>query len=113
MKHHRLAALAALLATWPTLAPAAAGVVVNARIHTMDAARPEAEAMAWDDGGRIVAIGSRAQALAAVHGAPVRDLRGATVVPGLIDAHAHLMSLGFALMEADLVGTRSKAEIVE
>ena len=42
----------------------------------------------------------------------MHDAQGATVVPGLIDAHAHLMGLGFALMQADLVGTRSKAEVV-
>ncbi|MFO1394297.1 MAG: amidohydrolase [Steroidobacteraceae bacterium] len=113
MKHRTLAALAALLSALPTLALAGAGVVVNARIHTMDEARPEAEAMAWDDTGRVVAVGSRAAVLAAAPGAPVRDLHGSTVVPGLIDAHGHLMSLGYALMEADLVGTRSKAEVIE
>jgi predicted amidohydrolase YtcJ len=36
-------------------------------------------------------------------------LTGAIVVPGLIDAHAHLMGLGHALMRVDLVGTRSNA----
>ncbi len=35
------------------------------------------------------------------------------MIPGLIDAHAHLMGLGHALMQADLVGTRSKAEVIE
>jgi predicted amidohydrolase YtcJ len=34
-------------------------------------------------------------------------------VPGLVDAHAHLMGLGFALMQADLVGARSKAEVLD
>lgn len=95
------------------LAQAGPGVIVNARIHTMDEARPEAEAMAWDASGRIVAVGARAEVIARAPGAAVRDLGGATVVPGLIDAHAHLMSLGYALMEADLVGTRSKAEVIE
>ena len=90
----------------------AAGVVVNARIHTMDEAHPTAEAMAWDESGRIVAVGARDAVLAAAGGGQVRDLGGATVVPGLIDAHAHLMSLGESLMQADLVGTRDKAEVI-
>ena len=92
---------------------AAAGVVVNARIHTMDEAQPVAEAMAWDETGRIVAVGGRDAVLAAARGAPVKDLAGATVVPGLIDAHGHLMSLGESLMQADLVGTRDKSEVIE
>jgi len=35
------------------------------------------------------------------------------VIPGLIDAHVHLVDLGHALMQADLVGARSTGEIVE
>jgi predicted amidohydrolase YtcJ len=38
---------------------------------------------------------------------------GRTVVPGLIDAHAHLLGLGEALLQADLVGTASVDEVVE
>ena len=92
---------------------AAAGALVNARVHTLEAGQPLAEALAWDAAGRIVAVGSRDEVLAKAAGAPVHDARGATVVPGLIDAHAHLMGLGFALMQADLVGTRSKAEVLD
>ncbi len=94
-------------------AHAGAGVLINARIHTLDGARPAAEALAWNGDGRIIAIGRRAEVVARAPGFPVHDAQGATVVPGLIDAHAHLMGLGFALMEADLVGTRNKGEIIE
>ena len=45
--------------------------------------------------------------------AKVRDLAGATVVPGLIDAHGHIMGLGYGLLRVDLVGARSKAEVLE
>ena len=92
--------------------PAAAGALVNARIHTLADAQPSAEALAWDASGRIVAVGTRDEVLARAAGATVHDAQGATVVPGLIDAHAHLMGLGYALMRADLVGTRSKAEVI-
>lgn len=40
------------------------------------------------------------------------DLQGAFVMPGLQDAHGHLLGLGNALAEVDLVGTRSFAEVV-
>ena len=36
---------------------------------------------------------------------------GAFVVPGLIDAHGHLLGLGNALAEVDLVGTASYVEV--
>ncbi|MBL8729213.1 MAG: amidohydrolase [Planctomycetes bacterium] len=44
--------------------------------------------------------------------APVIDLDSAFVVPGLQDAHGHLLGLGTALAEVDLVGTTSFAEVV-
>ena len=116
-RHPAIAALlAASLASGAdaaTAEAASAGVLVNARIHTLDERHPVAEALAWDRDGRIVAVGARDEVLAKAPGAPVHDARGATVVPGLIDAHAHLMGLGFALMQADLVGARSKAEVLE
>ncbi len=38
------------------------------------------------------------------------DGRGATLLPGLIDAHGHVMGLGFQLLTLDLSGTNSLAE---
>jgi predicted amidohydrolase YtcJ len=38
------------------------------------------------------------------------DLKGKTVFPGLIDAHGHVMGLGFSLTHLDLQGTASLAE---
>lgn len=40
------------------------------------------------------------------------SLDGGYVLPGLIDAHAHLSSLGNALESVDLVGTSSYQEVV-
>ena len=40
------------------------------------------------------------------------DASGKAVIPGLIDAHGHLMGLGYALMRVDLVGARDKAEVI-
>ncbi len=104
-----IAAFAALIAT-----PAhAASLLVNARIYTMDAAQPEADAMAWDDGGKLLAVGTRKALAESWPDAAVIDAGGATVVPGLIDAHGHMLSLGMTLMQADLVGAKSTAEVVE
>jgi predicted amidohydrolase YtcJ len=38
------------------------------------------------------------------------DGKGKTLIPGLIDAHGHVMGLGFSLMLLDLSGTSSLAE---
>jgi hypothetical protein len=85
----------------------------NARVITMDSARPYASALAWDDGGRIVGVGD-ADELRRRHADHVAlDAGGRVVVPGLIDAHGHVLGLGLTLDQADLVGTSSKAEVIE
>jgi predicted amidohydrolase YtcJ len=43
----------------------------------------------------------------------VLDLAGATVVPGLWDAHGHVLGLGLAQQRVDLAGTRSFAEVIQ
>ena len=87
-------------------------VVTNATVYTVDDARPTAEAFAVDD-GRFVAVGTEADVGEGRADWPRLDLDGRTVVPGLIDAHAHLMGLGESLLSADLVGTTSKREILD
>lgn len=109
-------ALSAALAlpAFAQAAQAAEGVTVLTarRIDTMDPARPRAEAMAFDAGGAILAVGGRDEVLAAYPGAARIDAGDATVVPGLIDAHGHMSGLGWTFLTADLVGTRDKAEII-
>jgi hypothetical protein len=114
MKPYAPIALAALL-----VGPAASAqqepadlIVTNARIHTADANRPFAEALAVR-GGRVAFVGSArgARALAGPN-TRVVDLDGHTVVPGMVDAHAHLLGLGSALRRVDLVGTRSYDEVI-
>ena len=70
-------------------------VIRNARIRTMDPARP------WADwllarAGRIVALGSGAPPDAA----RVIDAGGRLVLPGFQDAHNHLLSGGIDLATA-------------
>ncbi len=88
-------------------------VLTADRIHTSDPQRPQAQAMAWSQDGRLLELGESAALLAKYPQARRIDASGKTVIPGLIDAHGHLMGLGYALMRADLTGTRSKQEILE
>ena len=64
-------------------------VILADRVVTMDAAVPEAQAVAVR-GGMIVAVGNRASGVEwAAGAADVRDFGRATVTPGLIDVHSH------------------------
>ncbi|UCF39601.1 MAG: amidohydrolase [Gemmatimonadota bacterium] len=87
-------------------------IVTNARIYTVDENRPLGEAMAVRD-GRIVFVGSARGAETYAGSRTERlDLDGKTVIPGMVDAHVHLMGLGTALRTVDLVGTRSYEEVI-
>jgi predicted amidohydrolase YtcJ len=101
--------LAAPLAAQP--APADL-VVVNARIYTADQTRPVARALAVRD-GKILFVGSVRGAEALAGPRTERwDLEGATVIPGMVDAHVHLLGLGQSLRIVDLRGTRSYDEVI-
>lgn len=88
-------------------------LLTAASIHTGQPDAPAATALAWDtDDGRLVAVGDRRALRRAYPQASVTDLGQASIVPGLIDAHAHLMFLGGTLMQADLTGATSRQDIV-
>jgi hypothetical protein len=97
----------------PAPAPAPADIIVtNARIYTVDDSRPFVSAMAVRD-GKVQFVGSVREALL-YRGASTKvlDLPGRTVIPGMVDAHAHLFGLGDFLRNIDLTDTRSYDEIV-
>ncbi len=89
------------------------GAFVNARIHTMNPDAPLVQALAWDEAGRVVFLGD-ADRLATEHPDldPV-DADGRTILPGLIDAHGHVMGLGLARLQADLSGADSLEAAIE
>jgi predicted amidohydrolase YtcJ len=86
-------------------------IVHHAAIHTASAAAPRAEALA-SRGDRLIYVGSNDGALA-LRGpnTQVIDAGGRAVIPGLHDAHGHVLALGAQLQELDLRGTRSLAEV--
>jgi predicted amidohydrolase YtcJ len=88
-------------------------IVHNAVVYTMADGQPAAEAFAVRD-GRFVAVGASAHVLRS-RGPSTRllDAAGLTVVPGLQDAHGHVLGLGKPLQELDLRETRSFDAIVK
>jgi predicted amidohydrolase YtcJ len=76
----------------PGAAPCEPGdelTLVNGRIHTMDRAHTVAQTVSIRN-GRFIAVGDGPPA----RGARVIDLRGRTVVPGIIDNHNHIVLMG-------------------
>ncbi|HET6806761.1 MAG TPA: amidohydrolase [Frateuria sp.] len=102
--------LLALLAAAP-LVQAADLYVHNVRGYTLDShgklQRFEALLV---DGGKVVATGTDAALARRAGDAKVVDGHGKTLLPGLIDAHGHVLELGYALTRADLTGTQSLDE---
>jgi predicted amidohydrolase YtcJ len=112
--HFRLSAACMLLAlVAPPLAAEPAGLVVDGQIYTMNPDQPKVEAMAWDAEGRILALGASEALVERWPDVPAIELEGRTVIPGLIDAHGHVMGLGFSMLNADLAGADSIEDVVQ
>jgi predicted amidohydrolase YtcJ len=81
-------------------------VLYNATIHTLERDLPRASAIALS-GDRIVALAGDAQGADALReglppGGRAIDLRGRTVIPGLIDAHLHFVQYSLRLAQVDI-----------
>ena len=106
-KHARLVAALALLLPAPALADTLIDNINGISVDR-DGKATHFSAMLVGDDGKVVDI---VEAGESKPSAEFReDGRGRTVVPGLIDAHAHLMGLGLGLLVVDLSDTRSLAE---
>ena len=87
-------------------------LIHNGRIYTMDQGFSTADAMLFDGSGRIHNVGDEEDMLEAFPDALHIDLEGRTVIPGLIDSHAHLYGLALSYSQAQLRDTGSKEEII-
>src|SRR5512140_2756142 len=85
-------------------------LVIRGAIYTMDPSRPRAEVAVVQD-GKFACVGS-AKECPAPAGAQVIDLAGGSAVPGLTDAHGHVLSFGRLLESVDLRGCKDEAECV-
>jgi predicted amidohydrolase YtcJ len=107
-------------------------LLVNARVYTFNWDDPSPEGVPapnapvknglWEadaeavaiQAGRISFVGPSQGALR-LRGENTRviDMRGATLLPGLIDAHVHLAELGASLERVNLVGAATEQEAVD
>jgi predicted amidohydrolase YtcJ len=91
--------------------PTADLVIVNAVIHTVDAERPRAQALAIA-GAHIIAVGSDGD-IRSLAGPTTRviDAGGRLVVPGFNDAHVHFIAGAEELVGVDLRPSRDEADM--
>lgn len=99
-----------LLACAPEKLPADL-LIKNANIYTVDSDFSTANALVVKD-GKILEIGLKPELELKYKIKETYDAKGNTMVPGLIDAHAHLYGLGLGLQQVDLVGTTSFDEVL-
>ncbi len=81
-------------------------ILHNAKIYTVNEGFDIKEAMAVRN-GKIVEVGTSKAILKRYKAAQTYDALGKTVLPGLIDAHAHFYGFGSMLQNADLSGLES------
>jgi predicted amidohydrolase YtcJ len=104
-----------LLTSCSSLAPDASDRLLVVRNATVLAGssleRLEASSIIIRD-GRIAWIGGESALPAWAEDGETIDASGMTVLPGLVDAHAHIAGLGAALDTVDLVGASSYEEVI-
>ena len=105
-----------VLAAFGAVNPASADTIVdNANGYTLDRAGKlqRFSSLAFDDKGRILAVGTARHTAARAPKAKHIDLQGKTVLPGLIDAHGHVLGLGQMMIQLNLTGTASLADALK
>jgi predicted amidohydrolase YtcJ len=109
--------LAVPVVTWPVFAQQSARIVpadiliMHAKVYTVDAAKPWAQAVAIRK-GKIVAVG-RDEEIEKYRGIGTKwiDAGGKLVLPGFTDCHIHFISGSLGLSLVNLEGAKNTAEI--
>jgi len=88
-------------------------ILLNANVVTLNPKQPRAQAIAIQD-GKIIAVGSNQE----IHkharkNTKVIECRNRTIIPGLVDCHAHMLEFGFSLQNLNLRQVKSIREIQE
>lgn len=87
-------------------------LVYNAEVYTVDSTFTISEAFVVKD-GKFLETGSKESLQKKYDFKEELDVNGKTVLPGLIDAHAHFYRMGLQQQKVDLTGTNSFDEVVD
>jgi hypothetical protein len=86
-------------------------LILNANVHTLNPKKPTARAIAVYD-NRIVAVGTTKQIRRFIgRKTKIIDANDGTIIPGLNDCHAHMVSFGQFLQTVELRNTKSIKEL--
>ena len=86
-------------------------IYINGHVVTMDTKNPEVEAFAVSQ-GKILSIGTSGEIASAYPEADVVDLERKTVMPGIIESHGHLLSLGQSFLELNVEGIEAPLQVI-
>ena len=92
--------------------PKADLLVKNGSIYTVNENFDLAEAFVVKD-GMILEVGTMSELESSYKVSETFDAKGKTILPGLIDGHAHLYNLGMMLQVANLRGTTSYEDVLD
>ena len=88
-------------------------IIYNVNGYTLaDGELLQFEAIAIEN-GKVAALGNSEEIVRQFGDFQQRDADGATMLPGLVDAHAHVMGLGYQEMDVDVAGITSLDETLE
>lgn len=104
--------IAAILFSCAESKPVADLLVKNANVYTVNSNFETATAFVVKD-GRILEVGEEVDMESKYDFKETYDAEGKSIIPGIIDAHAHLYGFGLGLQNVDLVGTKSFEEILD
>ena len=112
MRFVLLAAVIACASRAPSPTGAPRDTMVVGRIHTLDAKNPTVEAVVLRD-GKLACVDSREACSRVASAARIVDLGAGSAVPGLTDAHGHILGYGRTLVNVSCLGLTSEAACVE
>ena len=92
--------------------PSADKIVFNANVYTVNEGFDKAEAFAIKD-GKFLELGTSEAIKSKFKADTLIDAKGQTILPGLIDAHCHFLTLGQLQQQVNLVGTKSFEDMLK
>jgi len=86
-------------------------LILRGNVHTGDPSQPRAEAVLVRE-GRVEAVGDARALRRLAPRADALDAGGGAILPGLVDGHGHILSLGLSLSAVHLEAARSMDDVV-
>lgn len=87
-------------------------IITNAKVYTVNTNFEMAEAFAIKD-GKFVDVGTKEAIQSKFDADTIIDANGQTILPGLIDAHCHFLTLGQLQQQVNLVGVTSFEDMIK